>query len=492
MTKLQPIMFGLQASEKELPQLLPQLLQNPLFNQTSNENCLINGTSVDELFHSGCIRLGVPVDTVILHLLHSHCAKSAKQAEKLMEASETKLTSHQPHSTFSMPPMIFQSVLQRSQMKQNCFPGLGSVSELAPPPVQSLSANISSSSVVSTSNSSVSNTRSDSQGSIFSISSVEGESVEKTSPPTTRSLSTEAQQGSEVKRATMSQKRVRKDSRVLQRPRIQSTKSESEVSSDESFLQRMKKGYVPDKSTWHVCNPDPHDMLIGMYGVNSYPLLLWDPKLKVDLRLSSSLGLLSGSVTGIDPSKPTVTVKVVNSLPFKIAFSITSHRQSTTFKSHVVCPAQGLVVLEPYQTWEDNADFFPHLKDRNEYFIIDLLVCSMDGVMSWNIIRRFAVMKAAKKYEMHVALHMKSLYNVFVTAACSYAPGMPRRPSKKSSNFQLPGTRELKVRLHCVHEYQVNLWGARCTLLMQCFGLGLISVVAWLLYSWACVNKSQS
>ena len=45
-------------------------------------------------------------------------------------------------------------------------------------------------------------------------------------------------------------------------------------------------------------------------------------------------------------------------------------------------------------------------------------------------------MKAAKKYEMHVALHMKSLYNVFVTAACSYAPGMPRRPSKKSSNFQ--------------------------------------------------------
>ena len=140
-------------------------------------------------------------------------------------------------------------------------------------------------------------------------------------------------------------------------------------------------------------------MAVAMYGNTTYPLLMWNPRLKVDFQLSSLIGLLDGAITGIDSTKPAVTVKVTNSSPYRIGFSISVHRQSTVFQPHVLYPTKGLHVLEQEQSWEDNAEFYcnPNSKEMNEYFVLDMFVSTLDGNASWNILRKYAVMKAHKR-----------------------------------------------------------------------------------------------
>ena len=153
-----------------------------------------------------------------------------------------------------------------------------------------------------------------------------------------------------------------------------------------------------DDNQWNVSFLD-NTMVVAMYGMTAYPLLMWNPKLKVDFQLSSSIGLLDGDITGIDATKPIVTVKVTNTSPYRIGFSISVHRQSTAFQSHVVYPTKGLHVLEQGQSWEDNAEFYcnPKSKEMNEYFVLDMFVSTLDGNASWNILRKYAVMKAHKR-----------------------------------------------------------------------------------------------
>ena len=54
---------------------------------------------------------------------------------------------------------------------------------------------------------------------------------------------------------------------------------------------------------------------------------MWNPALKLDFRLCTSIGILSGTVTGIDPHKPVVSLKIVNNTSKQIAFSIRCYRQ---------------------------------------------------------------------------------------------------------------------------------------------------------------------
>ena len=138
-------------------------------------------------------------------------------------------------------------------------------------------------------------------------------------------------------------------------------------------------------------------MVVAMYDDTTYPLLMWNPKLKVDFQLSSSTGLLDGVITAIDSTKPVIMIKVTNSSPYRISFSVSVHRQSTVFQPHVVYPKKGLHVLE--QSWEDNAEFYcnPKSKEMNEYFVLDVFVSTLDGNASWNILRKYAVMKAHKR-----------------------------------------------------------------------------------------------
>ena len=135
--------------------------------------------------------------------------------------------------------------------------------------------------------------------------------------------------------------------------------------------------------------------MIAAHGDNAYPLLMWDPTLKVEFKLSSSLGILSGSVVAIEPSKPTVTIKVKNSTAMEVGFSVRAYRQTAVQKVHVVYPAQGLHKLDPYGHWEDNADFMS--SENQEFFVLELFVCTQMGTPAWNVMRKYAVMKAVKR-----------------------------------------------------------------------------------------------
>ena len=410
---------------------------------------------VEDFLATGHIRLGVPIDTIIYYLLRGHCAKGAKQAEELIRTAQNigfKLQSSQTTMPL-MPPIIFSSALARKTSRENRVNGNWDgyrqpfderdVLESSPLPqglTDSKTANmLSDSSVLSIpstdrsrensstqqmlslaiskiantpSSSSVSTTystgksRNTSSASILSSttssSSLTEEAVDKREQSTLTPI-TEVQpelgngdktQHSEIA-SKKQQTRQRKSSRPLKRPIVRTVSSSSaEFSGDD----HEEKKPVADKNQWKVSFLD-NTIVVAMYGDTTYPLLMWNPKLKVDFQLSSSIGLLDGAITGIDSTKPAVTVKVTNDSSYRIGFSISVHRQSTVFQPHVLYPTKGLHVLEREQSWEDNAEFYcnPNSKEMNEYFVLDVFVATLDGNASWNILRKYAVMKAPKR-----------------------------------------------------------------------------------------------
>ncbi len=346
--KIQPALFALQANEKDMPQLLPQIMQSPLFNPWNLPVDSSLPTCSYDLLQNGLIRIGIYVDTAIYTLLKGHCVKNAKQAEAII--STLMVTNYIPvdkivtspslgdnHKT--MPPMIFQSSMVRK-----------------PSTTLSMYSRSSESSISTTSS-----------------SSIDEDAVYK------EEARDKFEKKSSQINSSLKKQRSRRDSKIHP-VRLRSNSTE-----DSDGAQTWKTSIVDNS------------MVICQYGHNEYPLLMWNPKLKIDFHIKSSLGPLCGAVTGVDPSNHIVTARIVNTSSYTVAFSIRSYRQSTIFVSQVVYPQMGLHILEAGQSWEDNVELFPQVKDTAEIFVIDLLVCTMGENPSWNVHRKYAAMRVAKK-----------------------------------------------------------------------------------------------
>ena len=416
MTKIQPALFNLQPTDKNLSQLLPQLLQIPFFNHSRKAVSIMEDdelfeASNDEALSEGLIRLAAPVDTAIYVLLRGFCAKGARQAEELINVclTENFIPSLNISSMPVMPPIIkFQSSSgKRSSGTFNLtvYPQ-GNLNKIS---TSSMSSGISVSSNMSTSSSSLlSNSGRDEQrlctGRVRhndSIMEEEGEARDEgtTSPTITPRSPGSRSPGSPytgtrshpslTKSFSSGSAKGRKTSVVQPPLPLRSNSTESEASIGEGSR------YVPGVDHWNTSIMD-NNTIIAQYGELAYPIVWWNPTLKVEFRMSTSVGLLSHSVAGIDREKPEVTLRVFNKSPKRIGFSIRSNRQSTVFKSHVVFPTKGLEAVEPYKSWEDTVEFYPSSADIVEMFVIDLFVCTLDSKPSWNVIRKYAIMKPKK------------------------------------------------------------------------------------------------
>lgn len=414
MSKIQPALFGLQAMDKQLPHLLPQILQYPLFvladkdeaasgwKQTDDEN----GASfqLDDFLSEGHVRLGLPIDTAIYALLRSHSAKGAKQAEGVINTAMNYnyVPVHSLVVIPHIPPVICHSSHHRKKpplLKNGYKPDKSSESSALRLDQNSGShLHVDSTLKNQPSDSSISESyrsdRSTSGVSVFSSPSTTSSSslhnIEE--DVDTPSTPTETMSPSAGRKRCNSR---RKDSLAhLHRP----PSSGSDISLDEYSYQNDRK-LIPDHKMWNTSTVDNN--IVSQYGDTTYPLLMWNPRLKVDFRLSSSIGLITGMVTGIDPEKSTVTMKVINTTGKKVGIAIRAHRQTTVFKPYVIFPSKGLHTIgaeESERVWEDNVEFYPRDAEKNESFVIDLFVCTLQGNPSWNIQRKYAIMKGHKRY----------------------------------------------------------------------------------------------
>lgn len=449
MSKVQPAMFNLQASEKDMPQLLPQMLQTPFFhpggkqdmpNLMDNEDedlLFLTEANTDEALANGNIRLAIPVDTAIYALLRSHCAKGPRQAEEVINTAmrDTYVPSaHNPLSFSTMPPIVkFRSNPRPGLSSSHPIPDSGIAEEsdtglpkrerhrhasnLSVSPEEGRSSGSSSklstyssistgtsytsySSLPRSENSDTNLTArksSDESGAatmhqpidiISSLSEIGSRRVEPIIEEEPEGVSTPKSLHPKLVKSLSNKNR--RTSTVIQPPMMQRNRGDS-VGSDTS-----NSPYVPSAHLWNMSIFD-NNTIVAQYGSTPHPMIWWDQTFKIDFRLSTSVGLLSGTVTGIDPSKPEVTLKVFNNSPKQIGFSIKSHRQSTIFSSHVVYPNKGLEILEPYKSWEDNVEFYPNNPSTTEMFVVDLFYCTVDTRPMWNVTRKYAIMKAHKR-----------------------------------------------------------------------------------------------
>lgn len=432
-----PAVFGLQSTDKELPCLLLQLLQAPFFLQADQDAYPTwesghSGCSPDDFLSLAHLRLGFPVDTAIYHLLRGHCCKGARQAEELIKTTQgTSYNSYFDKLSTpltcvpQMPPIIFPSALGQRAVIRPLAPVVTNLEpvkvnghvqsssgsmDLLRRPTRTLDKSPSNSSVStaepqSSRGSSVASLLSNCNTSSSSLTQVEM-SIPEEPLTSSQTESVEGPQGATVERTQplppkkqgVGRARASRQRRTGEayHPFDQRSSSTSDVSGDEGIFSGSERlsgrGWHPEKNTWHTTIVD-NSVIVGAYGDNTYPLLMWNPRLKVEFKLSSSVGLISPMVTGIDPSKPTVAMKVVNSSSQQVAFSIRVYRQSSMIKYHVAYPHEGLHILEQHSTWEDNAEFYARVPDKSEYFVIDLFVCTLrNGHPSWNVQRKYVAM----------------------------------------------------------------------------------------------------
>lgn len=424
MTKVQPALFNLQASDKEMPQLIPQMLQHSFFYQTphsassimsdDDDDSFIEIGKQDEVLANGWIRLALPVDTAIYVLLRSHCAKGARQAEELINTiqMDNYTPAHNLIALPVMPPIIkFHSTphpngqhLVVKDSKDTSRNKISCSSSLSTEGASTVSSKYSIGTYGTTSSSSL--TRSDTSDSNLPLRSdsfdeknafTDQSSLENLSVRTLRQQAIDEEGAGtppEKPRLEKTKSRGGRKHSVYQQPSYMSRSRGDSTGSDTSSSAESR--LIPSVNHWRTKILENHT-IIAQYGSMNYPLVWWEPSFKIDFRLSTSVGLLSGMVMGIDSSKPEVTLKVFNNTAKQVGFAIRSYRQSTVFKSHVVYPKQGLEMLGPYKSWEDNVEFYPNDPNTTEMFTIDLFFCTMDTKPVWNVIRKYAIMKAHKR-----------------------------------------------------------------------------------------------
>lgn len=449
MSKLQPILFGLQATEKETAQLLPQLMQVPFFEQVDTDDRFWGWSpygevlSPEDFLAYGHIRLGLPIDTAIYHLLNRHCAKGARQAEEVIQTSQTieyvktlgnnhvpalicsasVLSSPSPPLTerFAIKRFMFEHFdtnkdeevqLSRGLNKRQisgdsgvmCVESttaegdLNSFKSLQVPRFNTrhsqLGRDISNSSLQSN------ESRSDyhlSQKSTSSSSLPFSPLSSTSSLPMVHSRSVDmggvrngTQQAAPL--PALNAHRRRKTSQIY-RPSVTSI-SGSEISDDGT--SSVSGRLIFDRNVWNTTIMD-NNMIVAMFGDTTYPLLIWNPKLKMDFEISSSMGL-SGMTVAVDQNNPILNIRLHNPTPHRVAFSIRAYRQTCVHNSHIIYPVHGLHVLEQAQCWEENADIHQDSSDNNEYVVVELFFAALEASKpSWNVLRKYAVMKARKK-----------------------------------------------------------------------------------------------
>ena len=404
MNLLQPLLFSLQPKEEDLHVLLPQLLQNPFFTP-KEEN--FTAAVADNFLQFGCIRLGVMVDQVIYKLLSTHCCKGpgARQADTLIDtALKTFYTLPSAMERFianskNPPPLLFgnYNIPEEPDISDEDDESSAAVFEsgLTPYNLQVPSANRDHSKS-SRSSGVFSNTTSSTSNLGDTVS--EDEYTQPSSGPTRpRQLSGGHTDHFSARGRAESMKHLtgrRKDS-IFQGPPIglfepsRRTSSEASITSSTASLKVLQ-----DSSVWHASLPSPGDMIIGSYGDDStYPILMWNPSLNVMFKVGGRSGLSSGTLV-VDNPKELLKLKVVNTTNQKIAFSIRSYRQSLMFRSHVIFPKAGLDLLEPQQESSIDVELMGAGEgETNEYICIDLLVCQLNCTPSWNVHRRYVVLK---------------------------------------------------------------------------------------------------
>ena len=376
MNLLQPLLFSLQASsDKELPIILPELLSNPFFKQRETSHPFGIFTS-DYMLSNGYFRLQIPIDYIIEELLQSHSCKGpgAAQAEVLIDgaSSVTKYTStqgtmHHVRMLYeNAPPFVGYSTESRGRSSSQ----LVEENEDQLPDLPRTTAKISKASL-----------NSDSGCGSQRSSSVDFDVMD---PPMKHPHITRL---ASVPTTTSGGRRIS----VVDPPPL-SARSPSPGSSSEFGK------FLPDMTKWRCSVQD--NMVIGMYGRdNSYSLLTWDPKLNTKILLSSmaqpSSSTQPHSPVVIESKHPILTFYIKNTTDHSLAFSIRANRQSKMFTSHIIYPKEGLHILAPGEEWTKGMDVVQKDSERDEYFVIDILLCAMEVDNSaWNLSRQYAVMKS--------------------------------------------------------------------------------------------------
>ena len=474
MSKLQPILLGLQASDREVAQLLPQLMQVPFFEQVESDDRA--WFMPEDFLACGHIRLGLPIDAAIYHLLHRHCAKGARQAEAVIQLSQTVEYVKKLGSNL-LPALICSATVlscPSPPLLEKCFTvnvegedrlplaysgharakrhgshdsGVYGISNNEGPDVdclhplsqrnglqRTLRDNSGSSLAPSSVKTSRTSRRSSTSFSPLSSTSsllpmVHSSSVDtggdriKTIAENTefdggdRMMPSSARKPSQD--SVSSYQRTRKET-IFHRPSY----SGSEMSDDGSFscMSRMSStGQISfDRNQWNVTVVDNHT-IVAMFGDTTHPLVTWSPKLKLDFEISSPTGV-PGVVVAVDPATPVLNIRLHNPTPNRVAFSIRAYRQTCVHSCHVIYPTHGLHVLESAQCWEENADIYQESPDKNEYVIVELFFATLEGSKpSWNVMRKYAVMKANKRcalfHTSHLCVHAHA-YFIYAYVLC--------------------------------------------------------------------------
>ena len=386
MDLLQPLIFSLQAKEEDLASLLPQLMQNPFFNPSQKHHELF-GVEPSVILSSGYIRLGVKVDTVIYDLLSSFCTKGpgSKQADSLINTGLKTAYSLPTEQAFQFkcqngPPLfangyiIADNVDSRPESTDSSGSEDDVIREVRGPLTKCRSSTCSS------------------------ITSSGFGTDHRDSTTAEDFLEPQMPANAVINNLKRSSSGGGRRTSVFTSPwaNIPSEQRKVSVLSDVSVTSIL--GSSGD-CRWQVeVDSRSNDMIIGCHNENSYSILSWNPKFRVEFEIGSQEDGMSTSTYCVGSNKPSVSFHISNPGNEPMAFSIRAYRQSKMFRSHIIYPRDGLKYLDVQEDcWQDFDVVGSEGTKRDEHIIIDLLICKLHGEPSWNVQRRYVILKYDNK-----------------------------------------------------------------------------------------------
>lgn len=391
--------------------IIREVVKQPLFIQKELPAMLsVQAPNIPEehILSHGLLRLLVEVDSVIHSFLQSHLCKGARQVEALIR-NTIAMRSWSPTSktpVTSPPVLVLPSVIKPLVTPVSTHSL--DVDEAAAPDLKPSSSSISCTpSLASINEGKDSDDSDESIGNNYNSNN--GNRLSYISPPLDSGHVSESSSSSTKQSKSSSSNSIpygygATDTPPPRSPLASSSSqgdlSTTDVTDDFEEMNPLIYGMGIDAPRiWSTRLTQLEDYFASSYGNHYYLDLKYDPSFHVEFLVGPSPNSLNNSMAILRGKHPHVTFSITNNTTTFVGFAVRCFSLNSPHNPRVIYPIMGLEVLEPNSVpWMRNADVPAAEGKKDNYLVVEMLVCRTEVTAVWNVQRRYVISLSDKSH----------------------------------------------------------------------------------------------
>lgn len=382
--------------------IIREVVKQPLFVQKELPAMLsVQAPNIPEehILSHGLLRLLVEVDAVIHSFLQSHLCKNARQVEALIRNTiAIQSWTHTTKTLVTSPPvLVLPSAVK--PMATQVATHTADPFEISTPDLKLTTSTVSCTSTLPSIGERESD---DSEESLDNgHNSNNNNRLSHISPFNDSGHATESNSSvlsSKSKHSTIS---CGYGATHAPRSPLSSTSSQGDLSTDD-FEEMNPLIYgtgVDAPRVWSTRLTQLEDYFASSYGNHYYLDLKYDPSFNIEFLVGPNPNALNNSMAIMRGKHPCVTFSITNNTTTFVGFAVRCYSLNSPHNPRVIYPIMGLELLEPSSVpWVRNADLLETLEKRDNYLVVEMLVCRTEVTAVWNVQRRYVIILSDKSH----------------------------------------------------------------------------------------------